>query len=276
MKKKMKISQSALKDFYNEDKCDLVFAERYFNGWETPESEIKKVWYDGLIFEQGVLGANRSGKIFKYPRKGDGGLTVREKEMDQFVDEAKEVLYDVKQMKILMVQPEIVYKHYVAHLDAIFMFKDEFEEVCKEFPEWEHKTEWTIEDLIGKKIHILDTKFTNASEIDRYNGWADPQFRIENNPEQPQMYVWIMEKLLGYHPEFYYYIQGASGWKRFVRVRVTEGCLSSFELILDKFETSLKSFIPKPVGKNTVCRKCYFYDSCPVATRFPETEIVEI
>jgi hypothetical protein len=279
----IKLSQSLMRAVNDPSKCEIVTVERYFKGWQTPDDDIKTVFVQGLIFETNVLGANRSGKIYEFPRLLNGGISSLEKKMNLSVSIAKQILFDVKGIYLLAVQPEIVYGHYVGHYDAVMLFEHE---VTDEIMEWrgeEAKRVLTADDFAFLKnypVKILDTKFTNANETDKINGWGDPQHRISNNPEQPLLYSWLWQQLTGYLPAFYFYVHGVSNWTKFIRVQIKEETMGKFVGIdMPNFERKLEAFSlrePIPIGKNKVCQKCYFYETCPVATRFPETEIVEI
>ena len=71
----LKISQSALKDFYNPDVCQIRWEESYFNGYR---SEPSAAMLDGLVFEQNVIGLSRGGEVYEIPKGKTGKVLKRD------------------------------------------------------------------------------------------------------------------------------------------------------------------------------------------------------
>ena len=70
-----KISQSALKDFYNPEVCRIKWEEMYVNGYR---SQPTTAMLDGLVFEQNVIGLSRGGEIYEIPKGKTGNTLKRE------------------------------------------------------------------------------------------------------------------------------------------------------------------------------------------------------
>ena len=81
-----KISQSALRDFYDDEVCQIKWEENYVNGYR---SQPTAAMLDGLVFEQNVIGLSRGGEVYEIPKGKTGKPLKRETDLLKLAAESK-------------------------------------------------------------------------------------------------------------------------------------------------------------------------------------------
>ena len=85
----MKISQSALRDFYNPEYCKIKWEEVYLNGNRTQPTTAM---LDGLVFEQEVIGMSRGGEVYEIPKGKTGKPLKRETDLLALAEKSKQIM----------------------------------------------------------------------------------------------------------------------------------------------------------------------------------------
>lgn len=297
----MSLNNPNHKDYIN-PKCGLAFYRRYIlreKGDETPGDALLK----GLLFEDLLIGGTRDGEDIKelIPRVGvkdlrpsksspkgekikyleSKGVTFNTgwtaQELHAIISEMPEDLtagtlpsafkdvealalknkggdgepsiFDQLGIVIDTVQPEVSHEingiKFEGHLDLFALYK--------------------------KQPAIIDIKYTDTQEDDRYNGWGDPD---QMDHTQAFFYVWLWRQITGNKVPFYYLVFGKSGWIKFLEVELSEDSLELFEAQLERFLNLIEGFQPKACGKFNVCRKCPFLSTCDHAQLTPNLEFI--
>ena len=107
----MKISQSALRDFYNEDFCKVKWEEMYINNYRTKPTAAM---VDGLFFEQKVIGESRGGEVFNIQKLKTGKPSKRETDLLKLSEFAKKTIKDFMMNTEEINNPE--YKKYITNV----------------------------------------------------------------------------------------------------------------------------------------------------------------
>ena len=241
----MKISQSAIKDFYNEDYCRIKWEEVYFNGYRTQPTPAM---VDGLIFEDLTIGSSRGGEKYFIPKLKSGKPSKRELDLIKLSEFAKQTMKDLE-IELIEVQPEWETDTLIGHPDALITYK-------------------------GNKA-IMDLKYTGVKEDDicRWNpyAWCDLEYK---DFRQALHYVEMYYQKEGEYLPFFYLVFGKSGWVKFISVDITSSALDDYRMLLDTFRADLKSFTPKPIKSYKICRKCPIL--CNKRTETPNIINIEI
>lgn len=117
----MKISQSALRDFYNEDFCKIKWEEMYINNYRNNPTAAM---IDGLFFEQKVIGESRGGEVYNIPKLKTGKPSKRETDLLKLSNFAKQTIKDLE-IELIEVQPEWESEELIGHPDALITYKGE-------------------------------------------------------------------------------------------------------------------------------------------------------
>ena len=180
---KLQISQSALKDFYNPDVCQIRWEESYFNGYR---SEPSAAMLDGLVFEQNVIGLSRGGEVYEIPKGKTGKVLKRELDLLKLAEQSKQTMKDLD-IELIDVQPHWEVGDLVGHPDALIKYKGE--------------------------LAIMDLKYTGVREDEscKWNpfAWEDLEYK---DFRQALHYTEMYYLMNGVYLPFFYLVFGKSGW----------------------------------------------------------------
>lgn len=223
----MKISQSAVKDFYNDTVCDIKWEEMYVNGFRTKPTGAM---LDGLIFEDLTIGSSRGGEKYFIPKLKSGKPSKRESDLIKLSEFAKQTMKDLE-IELIEVQPEWETDTLIGHPDALITYK-------------------------GNEA-IMDLKYTGTREDEscRWNpyAWNDLEYK---DFRQALHYVEMYYQLHGEYLPFFYLVFGKSGWTKFISIDITSSAMDDYRMLLDTFTSDLQRFKPKPINNYSICQKC--------------------
>jgi hypothetical protein len=225
--KNFKISQSAVRDFYNSENCRIKWEENYVNGYR---SEPSAAMLDGLVFEQNVIGLSRGGEVYEIPKGKTGKTLKRETDLLQLAERAKQTINDL-QIELIDVQPEWEVNDLIGHPDALIKYKGE--------------------------LAIMDLKYTGVKEDEscKWNpyAWNDLEYKdFRQALHYVEMY-YLKHKI--YLP-FFYLVFGKSGWVKFISVDISLTAMEDYRMLLNQFRDDIKLFKAKPINNYSICRKC--------------------
>ena len=230
----MKISQSMLRDFYDETYCQIKWEETYLNGLRfNPTSAM----LDGLVFEQNVIGMSRGGEVYEIPKGKTGKPLKRETDLLALAEKSKQMIEDLE-IELIEVQPEWETDELIGHPDALIKYKGE--------------------------LAILDLKYTGIKEDDnsKWNpfAWGNivDQHTGEINKDFSQAihYIEMYYQEHGVYLPFFYLVFGKSGWCKFIMIEPSMETLVNYREKLKRFRNDLKGFKPKGINSYSKCRKC--------------------
>jgi len=232
--KKMKISQSMLRDFYNPEYCKIKWEEVYLNNFRKKPSDAM---LDGLVFEQNVIGESRGGEVYEIPKGKTGKPLKRETDLLLLAKKSKQMLKDLE-IELIEVQPEWETEDLIGHPDALIKYKGE--------------------------LAIMDLKYTSMKEDEncKWNPYGWSNLVDENTGEiykdftQAIHYIEMYFQMKGVYLPFFYVIFGKSGWSKFVLVEATFEKLEEHRNKIKRFKNDLKNFKPFGVDNYSICRKC--------------------
>ena len=240
-----KISQSAIKDFYNDEVCRIKWEEMYVNGYRNRPSAAM---LDGLIFEELTIGGSRGGEIYQLPKLKNGKPSKREMDLIKLSEFAKKTMLDLE-IELLDVQPEWETDVLVGHPDALINYK-------------------------GNRA-IMDLKYTGVREDEscKWNpfAWSDLQYK---DFRQALHYVEMYYQLSGEYVPFFYLVFGKSGWVKFISIDITASAMDDYKMLLETFTKDLETFEAKPIKNYAICRKCTIL--CDKRTEKPNIITIEI
>jgi CRISPR/Cas system-associated exonuclease Cas4 (RecB family) len=239
-----------LKDFLELDRCDVFFYKRWFERVQTEGSEVM---LRGLLFETLLVGSSRGGAFTSenYPKLKNGGKTKAEKDLEELIEPSQAIMEKLG-IKTISVQPEWKHEDLVGHPDLIAEFN-------------------------GEQV-IIDIKYTETKEDDRFNGWGAPEHK---DHLQAVFYRYLSKRLFGRWMPFYYLIFGKSGWSKLIRIDLDleDGTIN----LLDNYLEALRMYLgdlPKmkvPItGTFSKCSSCPFKDDCEHRAEVPEIQIVTV
>lgn len=246
----MKISQSLIKNLFDEDYCRLILLAN-LAGYRTPPSDAM---VEGLVFENALIGSTRTGYVEGIIPLKNGDLPKPIRDVMALAQGYWNLLpqwydgYDFPGQ----VQPEMVYN-------------------------WDDVEIEMHPDLIltgeGKRPLIIDIKFTATREDDRYNGWGEPENR---DHLQAIHYRWQYWKMTGIDPDFEYLVFGKSGWVKRIKAQADELTFHNHEALLHRAVDVLSELQPVGIGKYNVCKKCPLFASCDYSQKQPEINTIQL
>ena len=243
--KGFKISQSALKSFYDPKVCEIKWEEMFVNGYRTPPSPAM---LDGLVFEELTIGGSRGGEVYEIPKLKSGKPSKRETDLLKLSKDAKQTMIDLE-IELVEVQPEWVVNDLSGHPDALIKYK-------------------------GNEA-LMDLKYTGVKEDDscRWNpfAWHDLEHK---DFTQALHYVEMYYLMRGIYLPFFYLVFGKSGWVKFISIDITAETMNTYRERLDQFRSDLIDFKPQPINNYTICRKCAIL--CNKRTEKPNVMTIEI
>jgi len=223
----MKVSQSALRDFYNEDFCKVKWEEMYINNYRTKPTAAM---IDGLFFEQNVIGESRGGEVYNIPKLKTGKPSKRETDLLKLSKFAKQTIKDLE-IELIDVQPEWSSKELIGHPDALIKYKGE--------------------------LAILDLKYTAIKETEsaRFNpyAWSDLEYK---DFSQAIHYIELYKQMYDIYLPFFYLVFGKSGWVKFICIDLTKKSLDEYKDKIKRFQQDFKTFKPVGINNYETCRKC--------------------
>tara|TARA_R100001443_G_scaffold23670_2_gene35881 strand:+ start:14135 stop:14866 length:732 start_codon:yes stop_codon:yes gene_type:complete len=243
----MKISQSALKSFYDENFCELKWEKFFIEGYR---SRPTNAMIDGLVFEELTIGSTRDNESFigMIPRLKNGNVSKREADLVYLSEFAKKTMKDLE-IKILEVQPEWETDTLIGHPDALITYKG--------------------------NLAIMDLKYTAIREDEscKWNpyAWSDLKYK---DFRQALHYVEMYYQLYDVYLPFFYLVFGKSGWVKFISVDITSNAMEDYRMLLNTFSKDLQDFEPKPIKNYSICRKCEL--NCTKRTEKPNVINIEI
>ena len=243
----MKISQSALKSFYDENFCELKWEKFFVEGYR---SRPTAAMIDGLVFEELTIGSTRDNESFigMIPRLKNGNISKREADLVYLSEFAKKTMKDLE-IKIIEVQPEWETDTLIGHPDALITYKG--------------------------NLAIMDLKYTAIREDEscKWNpyAWSDLKYK---DFRQALHYVEMYYQLYDVYLPFFYLVFGKSGWVKFISVDITSNAMEDYRMLLSTFSKDLQDFKPKPIKNYSFCRKCEL--NCTKRTEKPNVINIEI
>ena len=243
----MKISQSAIKSFYDENFCELKWEKFFIEGYR---SRPTAAMIDGLVFEELTIGSTRDNESFigMIPRLKNGNVSKREADLVYLSEFAKKTMKDLD-IKIIEVQPEWETDTLIGHPDALITYKG--------------------------NLAIMDLKYTAIREDEscKWNpyAWSDLKYK---DFRQALHYVEMFYQLYDVYLPFFYLVFGKSGWVKFISVDITSNAMEDYRMLLNTFSKDLQDFAPKPIKNYSICRKCEL--NCTKRTNKPNVINIEI
>jgi len=242
---KFKISQSALKSFFDPNVCEIKWEEMYLNGYRT---EPSAAMLDGLVFEQHVIGGSRGGEVYEIPKGKTGKPLKRETDLMALCKKSIQTMNDLE-IELIDVQPEWNVGDLTGHPDALVKYKGE--------------------------LAIMDLKYTGVREDEscKWNpfAWADLEHK---DFRQALHYVEMYYQEHGVYLPFFYLVFGKSGWSKFILIDYSGSAMDEYRMLLDTFREEFKKFKPKPINNYSICRKCTVL--CDKRTNKPNIEIIKL
>jgi CRISPR/Cas system-associated exonuclease Cas4 (RecB family) len=244
----MNLSQSAVKTWeaatqttpegvnhYHSPACKHYWKLIYIDGNETPPSDAQLL---GQVFEYKLTGQKTlHGQTPELPKLKNGGASADERMIDERVEATKAFL---EHHGIVLRNGSVFIKDGITgHIDA--------------------------ESEVNGKPAIIDIKFTETKEDDKWHGWGDMD---KIDLLQPATYVWGMGTP---YRRFYYLIVGKT-WLRLVQVLLTQADLEDMHTRFAAVREAIAQadFSPTPTWKN--CKSCKLADICQHSVKFPEIE----
>lgn len=223
----MKISQSALRDFYDPEYCKTKWKEIYLLGNRSKPTEAM---LNGLVFEQKVIGMSRGGEVYEIPKLKNGKESKRETDINQLSEFAIDTMKRLE-IELLEVQPEWETEDLIGHPDALINWKG-------------HKA-------------ILDLKFTGTREDEscRWNPYAWGKDLELKDWSQAIHYVEMYYRKHKEYLPFFYLVFGKSGWVKFINVDISARSMEYHNEKINSFKEDIKEFKPTQCD-NYRCEYC--------------------
>ena len=250
---KINLSQSLLRNFWQEDTCFKAIEEQYIKGRNIPQTEPMLC---GLVFEHYLIGGTRDGSIPSFPLLKSGKPPKIEGDMMELVERSKPTL-EALGIVTKELQPEWV----VPYNDA--------------FELGAHP------DILGSINYnghqeecILDIKWTGGRYEDKWNGWADISMHIEKQ-WQPKHYVYMYYKMTKKIVPFYFLVFGKSGWKRLIKCVITKEQIDQHGRIIEETikeigERMMIGWEASPECNK--CQACAFSEGCESFSHLPKVQ----
>ena len=223
----MKVSQGAVRDFYDPDYCKIKWEEVYLNGYRTKPTNAM---LDGLVFEQEVIGMSRGGEVYEIPKGKTGKPLKRETDLLELSERSKKTMLDLD-IELIDVQPEWETDELIGHPDALIKYKGE--------------------------LAIMDLKYTAIREDEscKWNpyAWNDLEHK---DFSQAIHYIEMYYQIHGEYLPFFYLVFGKSGWCKFILIDLTAESLENYRDKLKQFKVDFKNFKSVGVNDYSICRKC--------------------
>ena len=223
----MKVSQGAVRDFYDPDYCKIKWEEVYLNGYRTKPTNAM---LDGLVFEQEVIGMSRGGEVYEIPKGKTGKPLKRETDLLELSERSKKTMLDLE-IELIDVQPEWETDELIGHPDALIKYKGE--------------------------LAIMDLKYTAIREDEscKWNpyAWNDLEHK---DFSQAIHYIEMYYQIHGEYLPFFYLVFGKSGWCKFILIDLTAESLENYRDKLKQFKVDFKNFKSVGVKDYSICRKC--------------------
>lgn len=288
MSTSIKISQSVINDFlYNSEdqsapaSCPLFLKYRHLDKLETPCSPVMLA---GKYFEWHLLGATRDmiepiipkvGVKDLRPKSSDSKETISKwlEAKGIFMSGGKELLLE----RVKTFPPELSEGSPSAQQAAI----DDIIIIAKQIlalmgldttkgdkqVRYEHEDllghiDWITKDFKGKDERdcIIDVKYTETQEDDRYNGWADFQERtdmqIEKAKTQAAQYLVLHHAKTGKWVPYYFFIFGKSGWIKIIQMNMLPSGLADIQAKQNLTRERIKDFVKKNWKAKPEYNKC--------------------
>ena len=223
----MKVSQGAVRDFYDPNYCKIKWEEVYLNGYRTKPTNAM---LDGLVFEQEVIGMSRGGEVYEIPKGKTGKPLKRETDLLELSERSKKTMLDLE-IELIDVQPEWETDELIGHPDALIKYKGE--------------------------LAIMDLKYTAIREDEscKWNpyAWNDLEHK---DFSQAIHYIEMYYQIHGEYLPFFYLVFGKSGWCKFILIDLTAESLENYRDKLKQFKVDFKNFKSVGVKDYSICRKC--------------------
>jgi len=289
------ISQSLINDvLYNSDdqlspcSCPLFLKRRYVDKWETSGSDLMLA---GRYFEWHLLGATRDMVEPKIPRVNVKKLSptssAKKEDMSAWLEKkgifmtgTKEALYErikefpaeydngdpsTRQMEIdgiIAIAKQVLEK---MGLDVSKGRK----QVKLVHKDTEGHIDWIAPNFVsgidGEEC-IIDVKYTETRQNDRYNGWADLPERTDAQAEKAKTQAAQYTKLYFENYKkwvpFYFFIFGKSGWISIYKMTMLESGLLDINSKQELTRAKVKELIKSEWQARPEYNKCM---DCPYA-----------
>ena len=240
-KTSIKISQSALKDFYNPAVCRLFWKEKYINGLQTLPTDAMKA---GLVFESKLLTKSRGGQVYEYPKLKSGEPSKAETDINILVEKARE-LFTHLQVEPIEVQPVWEVDDLLAHPDLI----------CS--------------SILAPRA-IVDVKYCGYADTDRFNGWFDLE---KVDKLQAVHYTYMYYLLFNEWVPFFYLVFFKNGSVRLIDVKLTVQAIDNHKALLNQFREDVVKMDKDSVDVCfSQCVRCPLNSTCAKRILVPQIE----
>jgi hypothetical protein len=293
----IKISQTAVKEFYSQEtKCSLRWWMENIEGIDRPSSPVM---VKGQIFEYHLIGATRDGNVptlgmvGQKSAKPSRSATKQEKlaylsskGIPAFFSDTSETLSQLIQdapedlLPGTLSQDEILIRDLAIRSREILpLLGIEIESTQQTLEYGSFKGHPDIVGKVKRRRAIVDIKFTETAEDDRWNGWGDPGSKPWTDLLQSVFYPFLHYRKTGEIADFYYLIFGKSGWIKWVRMEYDpEVEFARLEARLEQMIKEVENLKPSPSKDYNVCLKCHLREGgqCTQFAKVPALENVTI
>jgi hypothetical protein len=241
MKTTVKISQSALRDFYSPSVCRLFWKEKYINGFHTEPTDAMKA---GLVFESKLLTKSRGGQVWEYPKLKSGEPSKAENDLNILIEKARE-LFNQLQITPIEVQPIWEIADLLAHPDLL----------CS--------------SVLAPKA-IVDVKYCGYADNDRFNGWHDLE-KIDKL--QAVHYVYLYNLMFNEWIPFFYMVFFKNGGVKLIDVKLTVQAIDEHKALLNQFRKDVGKLDNQSVDVTFgQCVRCPLNATCVKRVMIPQVE----
>lgn len=134
-------------------------------------------------------------------------------------------------------------------------------------------------DLVDSSIKAnYDLKWTATKEDDRWNGWGDPESKLDAII-QAAHYTLTSYEVYGEWRPFYFIIFGKDKWVKIIRYKFTKDSIQKHKERIAYTASKIKEYAKtkyKGVGTLNKCVSCRFYEVCSDKSTIPEIETITI
>ena len=297
----MKISQSLIKEVEKKDHCPKQI---YYMFVENRELEdIPQWWKLGRYFESELLGSSRGGEIqeaeyTKVNIKPSKSSTkaVKQAFLNNRGHDTTGLTHEGLNEKLQFELSEYVNGEKLTPYkdcdDLIVFAKDTLKKIGLDLTKGESQLDIQTELLSGAIDHRnfdiqnperkanYDTKYTETSESDIWNGWGNPENKWDSIT-QAAHYTLVSYEKTGEWMPFYFLVFGISKsqnkkkWVKIVRYQFTEESINQHKNKIAYTSEVIREYVKNNYkGKGTFnkCNACPFNEICEDRVKIPEIE----
>ena len=124
---------------------------------------------------------------------------------------------------------------------------------------------------INRQRAIMDVKFTETKENDKWFGWGDLD---KLDLLQPATYVELGLHTWGKYLPFYYLVVGKT-WIRIIKIVLTTDDIAEMKARFNAVRTALQNEAFEPTATWANCKGCRLADVCQHAVKMPQIEVYQ-